>query len=85
MLEKRLYKPSELTALGIGRESLRVWRDDPAFPKPVRGKFYDIKAIQLFLDKLSGLKPESLEPDYDQIIKERLKNGNRKSEVPANA
>ena len=69
-MEKRLYKPCELTAIGMSRESLRLWRKDPNFPRPVRGKFYDIKAIEAYLDNLSGLKPS--EPDYNKLFGEDL-------------
>lgn len=72
MTEKRLYKPHELAArLGMGREKLRLWRKAPGFPPPVRGKFYDIKAVEAYLDKLSGLKPES-ETDYFKIFERDL-------------
>lgn len=81
MLKKRLYKPCELTALGIGREVLRQWRKEPGFPKPVRGKYYDIKAVEAYLDKLSNLQPESV--NHDDIIFSRLSHGKNTREIPA--
>lgn len=71
-MEKRLYKPCELTAIGVSRETLRMWRKEPDFPKPVRGKFYDIKAIEAYLDKLSDIKPPSV--NYNDIVMSRLAN-----------
>lgn len=78
MIERRLYKFGELTAYGVSKEYLRLWkRDDPNFPKPVRGTLYDSKAFEQYLDKLSGLTTNSSEPDYDSIFKEDL-NGEHK-------
>lgn len=82
MIERRLYRPCELTAIGMSRESLRLWRNEPDFPRPVRGKFYDIKAIEAFLDKLSGVKPNSI--DFDKILEERLLHGKGSREISAN-
>jgi len=38
----------------------------------LRGKLWDSKAVEQFLDKLSGLTTHSSEPDYDSIFKEDL-------------
>lgn len=81
-MEKRLYKPCELTAIGISRETLRLWRKEPDFPQPVRGKFYDIKAIEAYLDKLSNVTPQSI--DFDKILEGRLKHGKGAREILAN-
>lgn len=53
----RLINTNQLAKyLGISREYLRQWREeDQDFPKPIRGTMFDSKAIDAYLDKLSGL------------------------------
>jgi hypothetical protein len=52
----RLINANELANyLGVSLEYLRQWRLEPGFPKPLRKKLWDTKAIDLYLDKLSGI------------------------------
>lgn len=79
---ERLLNPTRLAEyLGVSREYLRLWRLEADFPKPVRGKLWDIKAIEQFLDKKSGIK--SSEPDYEALFRGDL-HGEHKGGIPYN-
>jgi predicted DNA-binding transcriptional regulator AlpA len=52
----RLLNADQLAKyLGVSREYLRQWRMEKDFPKPVRGKLWDYKAVDAYIDKLGGL------------------------------
>lgn len=79
---KRLLNAKELAKyLGVSREYLRQWREDKSFPAPIRGKLWDFKAVEQYLDNLSNLKPKSI--DYSRIVAERLR-GDNQSALPSN-
>jgi predicted DNA-binding transcriptional regulator AlpA len=79
---KRLLNVTELAEyLGVSLEYLRQWRDDKDFPKPIRGKLWDSKAIEQYLDKLSNLAPNSA--DWNRVVEERLR-GNGTRALPRN-
>lgn len=79
---KRLLNATELAEyLGVSREYLRHWREDKDFPKPIRGKLWDSKAVEQYLDNLSNIKPKSI--NFDVILEERLKYGKGAREISA--
>jgi hypothetical protein len=56
-MNKRLLNVNDLAEyLGVSLEYLRQWRAEPGFPKPLRKKLWDMKAIDLYLDKQSGIE-----------------------------
>lgn len=70
---KRLLNVSELAEyLGVSLEYLRQWRREIDFPKPIRGKLWDFKAVEQYLDKLSKINTES---GWNKALSEGLKNG----------
>lgn len=79
---KRLINVTELCEyLGVSHEYLRMWRKERDFPKPIRGKFWDSKVIDQYLDNLSNLKPKSI--DYNRLVAERLR-GENQGAIPSN-
>ncbi len=78
-MNKRLYKFSELTGLGVSRETLRVWRkEDKDFPKPVYKKFYDITVFNQYLDRRSGIKHDG----WEATVRQRMAQRGGQSELP---
>lgn len=68
--------------LGVCLEKFRQMRQQgfPVKPLPYCKSRYDSKAIELYLDSQSNIKPQSV--DYDAILEKRLaERGNGKNEI----
>ncbi len=83
-MEARLFSTKQIALrLGFTREdgtpnpqAFLSWvKGCQGFPIPLRKhhKWWDFKAIEQWLDKQSGIVPESV--DYDDVIRRRLNNG----------
>jgi hypothetical protein len=66
------------------REALRQWlARHPDFPKPLRRGWWDYKAVEIYLAKISNINLESPQEDYESRYLGRLKRGEGASEIPA--
>ncbi|MEE8306542.1 MAG: hypothetical protein V3R81_04710 [Gammaproteobacteria bacterium] len=71
-MSARLFTMKNLASeLGVSVHTARGWVKRGIIPGPMSGTHYwDIKAVHLALDKLSGLEPEKEESDLEKWIRE---------------
>lgn len=71
MTEPRLMSGSDAAAYcGVAPVTFSKWVSDGTIPKPLPGtRRWDRKAIDLTLDKLSGIEAPRAEPEEDEYAK----------------
>ncbi len=71
-MSARLFTMKNLASeLGVSVHTARGWVKRGIIPGPMPGtRYWDIKAVHLALDKLSGLEPEKEEDALEKWIRE---------------